>query len=428
MILATFSIRPLAANSKMPDDVQSAVSSKLATLTAPDGQASDYFGYSVAVHGDTAVVGALATIDSDPQQGAVYVFTKSASGWADMKQVAKLTASDGMVGDKFGISVSTNGDTVVAGAPGAMVGSNFVQGAVYVFVKPRTGWKDMTETAKLTTSDGSAYNVFGWCVSLSPDGEVIVGGISTSPSQVGQVVPVFVKPASGWRNMTQTAELAASDSAGAFDNFGASVATNGRTVVVGAPGVTTNSSGAPLVQGATYVFVEPTTGWADMTQTAKLTASNGGYGDYLGSSVAISDNTIVSGAPGALEGAGAVYVFVKPDKGWFSKTETVELTSGVFGDVLGWSVAIDKDLVLAGAPQWPAYHGPGFAYLFQKPNTGWRSTSKFNKKLSAPEGAENDYFGYSVAIGDSAAVIGAYGVAVGSNSQQGSAYVIQGLQ
>ena len=421
MILATVTIRPLAANSRM-------LSAKLATLIAPDGQAFDYFGYSVAVHGDTAVVGALATIDSDPQQGAVYVFTKSASGWADMKQVAKLTASDGMGGDKFGISVSTNGDTVVVGAPGAMVGSNDVQGAVYVFVKPSAGWKDMTETAKLTTSDGSAYNVFGWCVSLSPDGKVIVGGLSTSPSQVGQVVPVFVKPASGWKNMTQTAELAASDSAGAFDNFGASVATNGRTVVVGAPGVTTNSSGAPLVQGASYVFVEPATGWVDMTQTAKLTASNGGYRDYLGSSVAISDNTIVSGAPGALQGAGAVYVFVKPDKGWFSKTETAELTSGVSGDVLGWSVAIDKDLVLAGAPQWPAYHGPGFAYLFEKPNTGWRSTSKFNKKLSAPEGAENDYFGYSVAIEDSAAVIGAYGVAVGSNSQQGSAYVIQGLR
>jgi len=283
----------------------------------------------------------------------------------------------------------------------------------------------MTETAKLTTSDGSAYDVFGWCVSLSPDGKVIVGGLSTSPSKVGQVVRVFVKPASGWKSMTETADLAASDSTGAFDDFGASVATNGRTVVVGAPGVTTNSSGSPQVQGASYVFVEPTTGWADMTQTAKLTASNGGYGDYLGSSVAISDNTIVAGAPGAMEGAGAVYVFVEQAKGWSNTTETAELTSGIFGDILGWSVAINKNLVVAGAPQWPAYHGPGSAYVFERPTTGWRSTSEFKTKLTAPDGAENDYFGYSVAIDDSATVIGAYGVAISSNSQQGAAYEVQ---
>jgi hypothetical protein len=142
----------------------------------------------------------------------------------------------------------------------------------------------------------------------------------------------------------------------------------------------------------------------------------------------MSGNTIVTGAPGALEGAGAVYVFVEPAKGWSDTIETAELTSGIFGDVLGWSVAINKNVVVAGAPQWPAYHGPGSAYVFERPTAGWRSTSEFKAKLTAPDGAENDYFGYSVAIDNSAAVIGAYGVAVSSKSQQGAAYVIQGLR
>ena len=89
-------------------------------------------------------------------QGAAYVFTEPGSGWANMTQTAKLTASDGAADDRFGDSVSISGNTVVVGAPNATVGGNSGQGAAYVFTEPGSGWANMTQTAKLTASDGAA--------------------------------------------------------------------------------------------------------------------------------------------------------------------------------------------------------------------------------------------------------------------------------
>jgi hypothetical protein len=107
---------PATGLASLPLDAQASISAQLAKLTTSDGAAFDYSGYSVA-SGDTVVVGApLATIGSNIVQGAAYVFVKPASGWADMTQAAKLTASDGGVRDTFGLSVSISGNTVVAGA------------------------------------------------------------------------------------------------------------------------------------------------------------------------------------------------------------------------------------------------------------------------------------------------------------------------
>jgi len=105
-----------------------------AKLTASDGAAGDYFGCSASISGDMVVVGAQnATIGSNANQGAAYVFTEPVSGWVNMTQAAKLTASDGATGDNFGSSVAISGTTVVVGAQGVTVGSNIVQGAAYVF-------------------------------------------------------------------------------------------------------------------------------------------------------------------------------------------------------------------------------------------------------------------------------------------------------
>src|SRR5579863_4019033 len=106
--------------------------------------------------------------------------------------------------------------------------------------------------------------------------------------------------------ITQLAELTASDGA-TLDSLGSSVAISGNTIVAGALGNNSNT-------GAVYVFVEPTTGWTNMTQTAKLTASDGQSRDDLGWSVAISGNVVAAGAPGGA--TGAVYVFVEPAGGW----------------------------------------------------------------------------------------------------------------
>jgi hypothetical protein len=211
----------------------------------------------------------------------------------------------------------------------------------------------MTETAKLTASDGAALDALGWTVSVS--------GNTAVASFLGRAAAdVFVKPATGWTNMTETAALTISDGV-LSDLFGPSISISGNTFVLGTRNATT--FGSSQFQGAAYVFVEPTTGWANMTQTAKLTASNGAYADYLGTSVSISGNTIVAGAPGAGAGTGAAYVFIEPASGWANRTETAELTGGVDGDLLGFSVAISGNTVVAGAPRWPARDVQGAAYV-----------------------------------------------------------------
>ena len=121
-----------------------------AELTASDGGGG--LGASVAISGTTIVAGAPGhTVDGHAQQGAVYVFTEPASGWADATQTAELTASDGAASDFLGVSVAVDGATVVAGAPGAASG----KGAVYVFSEPAGGWSSGTQTATLTASDGA---------------------------------------------------------------------------------------------------------------------------------------------------------------------------------------------------------------------------------------------------------------------------------
>ena len=117
------------------------------------------FGYSVAISGDQIVVGAYKDDDNGDGSGSAYVFKKPTSGWTNMTQTAKLLPSDGVTDDKFGRSVAISRDQVVVGAYGD--GHNDTSsGSAYVFEKPTSGWTDMTQTAKLTASDGRAYDYF----------------------------------------------------------------------------------------------------------------------------------------------------------------------------------------------------------------------------------------------------------------------------
>jgi hypothetical protein len=160
---------------------------------------------------------------------------------------------------------------------------------------------------------------------------------------------VFVGPPGGWASGTETAKLVASDGARG-DGLGGSVAISGGTVVAGAWGA--NVSGH-VDEGAAYAFVKPAAGWADETQKAKLTASDGAGGNALGDSVAIEGDTIVAGADGADSARGAVYVFVEPAGGWANGVQTAKLTAsdGATFDTFGRSVAKDGDTIVVGAPE-----------------------------------------------------------------------------
>jgi hypothetical protein len=283
-----------------------------AKLTASDGAADNYLGFSVAISGATIVAGAPdATIGANTAQGAVYVFVEPAG--ANATQTAKLTASDGTAnttgfGGGLGTSVAISGNTIVAGAWDATIGTNGNQGAAYMFVEPGVGWVNGTQTAKLTASDGAANDGLGESVAVS--GNTIVAGANATiggNSNQGAAY-VFVNPTGP--NATQTAKLTASDAgADTYLYLGGSVGVSGGTIVAGAFAAII---GGNSYQGAAYVFVEPAGGWANATQTAKLTASDGTAYDEFGYSVAVSGGTIVAGAQDATIGAnstqGAAYV------------------------------------------------------------------------------------------------------------------------
>jgi hypothetical protein len=385
---------------------------QLAQLSASDGKVGDQFGSSVAVSGNTAVVGAPNASDGSQSLGAAYVFVKAANGWNNMTQTAKLTGSDSGVTIPSGSPVAISGNTIVTSA----FDSTISQYALLVFVEPATGWADMTQTAELTVSDGGT-NAGGFA-GIAISGDTIAAGVPTSTvngnRQQGAAY-VFVKPAGGWQNMTQTAKLTASDGQPA-SVFGWSVSEYGRTVVAGAIG---NNFG----QGAAYVFVEPKGGWSNMTQTAELTASDGAANFNFGYSVSASSSTIVIGAPFTIVGSkfqqGKAYIFVKPLNGWKSADENAQLTArnGIATNYFGYSVAISASSILVGAPN--VNQGQGAAYLFLKPASGWLTTSRYNAEL-VPQG---NNVGAASALAGATLLVGAPSGLFGGHQHQGAAFV-----
>jgi hypothetical protein len=370
--------------------------SQSAKLTASDGTSQDQLGYAVAISGNTVVVGAqFAQIGSNVSEGAAYVFVKPASGWANMTQVAKLTASDGSANMRFGFSVAISGNTVVVGTR--------TGGPVYVYAMPTGGWRNMTQTAELSHPTGCPCS-FGWSVAAS--GNVIaVGAPGFYVNYFGQgAVFVFVKPTNGWVNTSKIAAHLYESGVSTNYDLGYSVSMSGNTIVSGAILATANSNVAP---GAAYLFVKPTNGWKTGTETAKLTSSDGNNGDNFGTSVAASGGTILVGAPGhhSLSLLGAAYVFVKPASGWKTATETAEVTSGSCG--LGSSVAVTASEAVAGTTAGDCDALPGAAYEFSKPTTGWVNTSQYTNELTAADGFDDDEFGASVAIAQTIIVVGA---------------------
>jgi len=326
-------------------------------------------------------------------------------------QEAELTDSGGTAFDDLGFSVSTNGNTVVTATGGA----------VDIYLEPSGGWANMTTpTAQLTVSGDALVQV---CIA----GTTIVAVGSSG------VAYVYVMPSSGWTSSSQpNATLIASDGA-VFTN----VAMNGNLVVAGAP----TADGGQSQQGAAYVFVMPTSGWSNMTQTAKLTASDGVTNDHLGISVSASAAMVLVGAQDATVGTqcpknchlfqGAAYVFVKPANGWVNMNQTAKLTTvdGGPGDNFGAAVSINDNgaTALIGASQSDTVTGPGAAYIFIKPNTGWQNTATYAARLTASDGVKFDTFGYCVALSGSStntAVVGAINATVDKNHwSQGKVYV-----
>jgi len=265
-----------------------------AKLLASDGAAGDHFGFFVALNGNTAIIGANWDNDNGNKSGSAFVFTRTGTTWT---QQAKLLASDGQAGDRFGGSIAVSGDIALIGA--YYDDDNGVDsGSAYIFTRTGTTW---TQQQKILSSDGAAGDTFGGIVSISGDSALI--GAGGDDSYTGAAY-VFTRTGTTW---TQQAKLLASDGA-ANDLFGIwSLSLDGDTALIGAYYDDDNGANS----GSTYVFTRTGTTW---TEQQKLLASDGAATDNFGGCVALSGDTALIGAwqdDDMGSNSGSVYVFTK---------------------------------------------------------------------------------------------------------------------
>lgn len=251
---------------------------QLQKLTADDGATFDNFGQSIAVDGDTVVIGANgATVGDNGAQGAAYVFVDTGSGFV---QQQKLVADDGAAVDNFGVSAAIGGTTLFIGSPYAATNGHAGQGAVYVFSDESGTW---TQVDKLLADDGNTNANFGMAMSL--DGTTLIVG-ATGANGRGAAY-VFDGSSGTW---TQTQKLVADDGHSG-DNFGDAIGLSGSEVLIAAD---VAPVGGNTSQGAGYLFALANGTW---TQTHKFTASDGATDDFLGAAAAYDGDTVILSSP-----------------------------------------------------------------------------------------------------------------------------------
>ena len=303
-----------------------------AKLVPTDGAAGDYFGVSVAISGDTAVMGAYSNDTRAIDGGAAWVFVRSGSTWT---QQAKLTASDTAVNDSFGSSAALDGDTALIGCIGHDH-KGYHSGSAYVFVRSGTTWK---QQAKLTASDGDFSDWFGNSVAI--DGDVVLIGAPRNDdkgSNSGSAY-VYVRSGTAW---TQQTKIIPNDGA-KDDQFGMQVSLSGHTALLGSMDDDRGTD-----SGAAYVYTRSGSTWK---QQAKLTANDGVANHHLSLDVALSKDRALVGAPyDATRGyhSGAAYVFERTGTAW---KQVIKLTAsdGIADDDFGGAVSLIDEHLLVSA-------------------------------------------------------------------------------
>jgi hypothetical protein len=332
-------------------------------LTASNGSSEDLFGTAVAIDGDTMVVGAPGDSARGRQAGSAYVFEREPDG--DWVEVRRLNAGDAASGDAFGTSVAISGDTIVVGAP-RVDRSTSDAGAAYVFARDLGAPGRWGQAARLVSSDGGSNELFGWSAAVDGDRAAIgapgdsgsgrafvfARGATGGWSQVRRIAVPGTQPLddfgwsvamehgvlivgarrgtqdgirSGWAGVfeqnlggadkwRQVSQLVASDAA-AWDLFGSSIALAGNLLLVGAPA----NGDAGARSGSVYLFQRSGSDAGAFSEIRKLTASDARAQDHLGSSVALAGGVALVGAPGPPAGtigvpiggwgAGGAYLF-----------------------------------------------------------------------------------------------------------------------
>lgn len=484
---------------------------------------SEFYGGKVLLQGDTLVVaasndGSTATgingneaDDSAPQVGAVWVYVRQDGQWVQQAYIKASNANGGDVfgnpGDLFGSSIALSGNTLVVGAPEERSGARGVNGnqndnsiinagAAYVFVRNGSTWSQQAYLkASNTPQVVPNFNTFFFGAAVAIDGDTIAVGAPAEDSLSSGIngsqsyttferfidntdtgaVYVFTRNGTSW---SQQAYIKASNpsaggpTGGQFsvvlvgDYFGTVLELSGDTLVVGVPNESSNATGVNGNQnndesgfsGAAYVFVRSGNSWS---QQAYLKASNTGVSDGFASALSMSGNRLAIGAPREKSNAtgingdqandtvglaGAVYLFERNGTAW-QQAGYVKASNTGFSDLFGFSLSLEGDRLLVGATGESSgangingdqsdntKTGAGAAYLFERINGEWQQVAFI--KASNPDAG--DSFGVSVSLSGELMAIGASnadGVDGGIDADQadnsvlstGAVYVFSGL-
>ena len=377
---------------------------------AGEGAAMDNMGYSVAVSGDTAVVGAYLNDEGvATDAGSAYVFVRGVGTTWTRQQ--RLIAAVPTTNDNFGFSVAISGDTLAIGAP-----FDDGQGAVYVYTRTSGVW---SLQQRVVSTDIAAGDNFGWSVAMDANTLVVGANIDSIGSSASQLntgsTYVFTRTSGTW---SQQQRVQAAD-AETGDQFGASVSVSGEQLIVGAP-KDNNAFGTQA--GGAYIYTRTAGVWSQQTKLLPQTAD---ASDEFGTSVSMSGTSVVVGQPFnngvAGSNSGRASVFLQASGVWSLQANLIAADAAP-DDFFGHAVAISGDLVVVGAyvDDIADVVNSGSAYVFRRNGALWTQLDKY----IASDAAVNDSFGFGVALNGGTAVIGAPMddvTGVGINS--GSAYV-----
>ncbi|XOV78695.1 MAG: FG-GAP repeat protein [Aestuariibacter sp.] len=358
-------------------------------LLPDDGKATDHFGFSVAIDGTTALIGAYkADAKNVPDSGAAYVYSLGSAGW---EQQAKLVAEPAHADDTLGGNVALKNHMAMLGVRNRD-DKGADAGAVFAFERKANSW---SQTQILTAIDAKPGDAFGQSIALTERFLVIGAPHSDSPDKDTGSAYVYIRDKNTWQFQ---GKLTAKDGA-AGDLFGISVAIDGDTILVGADLNDEKAENA----GAVYVFVFDGKQWG---QQAKLMAEDGANTDIFGVRVALlGDTALISARRDDIEDVGvdvgSAYIFERIKNKWI-QTQKLVAPDGETDDRFGRGVALNNEIALITAMQ-DDTNGTdtGALYVFKKQQGQWQLISK----VVASDGAIEDRFGWNVALSGKNAIV-----------------------
>ena len=331
-----------------------------AHLAAEDGEVGDHFGISVAVDGDTVLIGAYQG-NNDPYVGKAYVYTRSGTTWSLQETLQHLHPDvPAAAFDQFGSAVALEGDTAVIGAYGEGDGSLAAAGTAYVFTRDAGTW---TKRAQLFAGDRRFDDQFGKYQSIAISGNtVVIGALLDDVDGRTNQGSAWVFEGSG--GTWSPPQMLTDASGAANDMFGHSVAVAGDTILVGS---FANDIGSNVNQGSVEVFAKTAGTW---TRQSTIVAPDGTAGDVFGHHVALSGDIALIGAYGrdvaTAADQGLAYVFTRAGTAW-THQETLSASDGTAGDGFGYSLALSGDdaVIAALNDDVAGVTNHGSAYIFR---------------------------------------------------------------